>query len=103
MISNINLYFKENKFFRYHFNTESFSPAMVKRLLKAIRQTPNMEEAINRMKAGFAVNAKEQYSPDAEQTWLFHYKGGKVEIQKTNYNAETDCYSRGQLLDEIEL
>lgn len=103
MTTNINLYFKENKFFRYNFDTDTFSPVLVKRLLKAINQTPDMDQAITRMKKGFIGKARPEYTPDAEQTWLFHYNENKVEIQRTNYNAETNCYSRGQLLDEIEI
>ena len=106
MIINVNFYFKDSKFFRYHLDTEVFPTVRVKRLLKTLNTIPNMDDAIAKMQETLKDVAKREYTTEAEQTWLLHHKETGVEVQRTNFSYDENgklTYSRGELLDEFNV
>lgn len=101
MTTNLNIFIRENKAYRFHFDDKDTSDIKMKRYLRTLNQIQDEEELVKTIKS--QCPAQKDYVPGAERTWQFKYGNEIVDVMDSNWNEKAQNYTCGNLIDEIKL
>lgn len=101
MVTNLNIFIRENKAYRFHFDSRETTDTEMKRFLRVLNSIDDEATLVDSIK--HYTPANKNYVPDATRTWLFKYKKRKVDVLGPNWNQESQTYTKGTLIDEFDL
>lgn len=102
MVTNLNIFIRENKAFRFHFDSRETTDTDMKRFLRVLNNLKD-DEAVLVDTIKSHTPAQKDYVPNATRTWNFKIGHKIVDVLGSNWNEEAQNYTKGELIDEFEL